>query len=177
MSLFSIFNKLLVAGGFGVVGQPCFFDSSINNEDVWKICYNLRGQNNSGCNQWKDPFHIAEYLKHSEVLPYLDNENYHASLHRYIENFESLQRLVLVGGPDDGVIVPWQSAQFGFYNENLTVIPMRAQEFYVNNWFGLKTLGDKNLIDPCTVENVGHGDWTTDERALETCILPYLDME
>ena len=27
----------------------------------------------------------------------------------YKSNFASLQKLVLVGGPDDGVITPWQS--------------------------------------------------------------------
>eukprot|EP00731_Ephydatia_muelleri_P038703 Em0869g1a len=44
-------------------------------------------------------------------------------------NFLKLQRLVLVGGPDDGVITPWQSSQFGFYNVNSeNVSPMSSQD-------------------------------------------------
>jgi len=36
-------------------------------------------------------------------------------------------RLVLIGGPDDGVITPWQSSFFGFYDANETVLEMEEQ--------------------------------------------------
>jgi len=47
----------------------------------------------------------------------------------FTANFERLSQLVLIGGPDDGVITPWQSSQFGFYDQNLNVVPMQQQVF------------------------------------------------
>lgn len=69
----------------------------------------------------------------------------------YKPNFEKLENLVLLGGPDDGVITPWQSrcinfieihvlvfslcfiiisslSHFGFYDENLNVQPYQSQQ-------------------------------------------------
>lgn len=43
-------------------------------------------------------------------------------------NFAKLGRLVLIGGPDDKVISPWQSAHFGFFDENEEVVPMEDME-------------------------------------------------
>ena len=34
------------------------------------------------------------------------------------KNFLRIKQLVLIGGPDDGVIMPWQSSIFGFYDYN-----------------------------------------------------------
>ena len=67
----------------------------------------------------------------------------------YKSNFVKLENLVLIGGPDDGVITPWQSryvhfvgiyfrdlfhktltscSHFGFYDENLNVQPYQNQQ-------------------------------------------------
>uniref|UniRef100_A0A8B9G9M9 Uncharacterized protein n=1 Tax=Amazona collaria TaxID=241587 RepID=A0A8B9G9M9_9PSIT len=43
-------------------------------------------------------------------------------------NLLRIRSLVLIGGPDDGVITPWQSSFFGFYDANETVREMQAQE-------------------------------------------------
>ncbi|KAF3839507.1 hypothetical protein F7725_018224, partial [Dissostichus mawsoni] len=56
----------------------------------------------------------------------------HAFLHltfsAWRENFLRIKKLVLIGGPDDGVITPWQSSHFGFYDSNETIVEMRNQE-------------------------------------------------
>lgn len=54
-------------------------------------------------------------------------------LTEYRNNFLRLQKLVLIGGPDDGVITPWQSAHVGAYNTNETVLPFEKQP--VSLWF------------------------------------------
>lgn len=36
------------------------------------------------------------------------NVHHHTAID-YKSNFETLENLVLIGGPDDGVITPWQS--------------------------------------------------------------------
>ena len=52
-----------------------------------------------------DPYHISDYLKNSVFLPKLNLP----SDPSYRENFMAIEDLVLIGGPDDGVISPWQS--------------------------------------------------------------------
>ncbi|TMS10938.1 Lysosomal thioesterase PPT2 [Larimichthys crocea] len=56
------------------------------------------------------------------------------------QNFLRIKKLVLIGGPDDDVITPWQSSHFGFYDSNENIVEMKNQEFYRNDTFGLKTL-------------------------------------
>ena len=58
------------------------------------------------CTHSIDPHHISEYVKKNKFLPELDtpsNSSY------YRENFMKIETLVMIGGPDDGVITPWQS--------------------------------------------------------------------
>ena len=45
----------------------------------------------------------------------------------YKRNFLRVKQVVAIGGPDDGVITPWQSSQFGFYDKNETVLPYTEQ--------------------------------------------------
>ena len=52
-----------------------------------------------------DPHHIDEYVKECNFLPKLESPTNSS----YRENFLKIQDLVMIGGPDDGVITPWQS--------------------------------------------------------------------
>ena len=45
------------------------------------------------------------YEKDNVFLPALENPRNSS----YKSNFVKLEKLVLIGGPDDGVITPWQS--------------------------------------------------------------------
>ncbi|CAB0042636.1 unnamed protein product [Trichogramma brassicae] len=68
----------------------------------------------------------------------------HTNTSTFKEGLTKLQRMVLIGGPDNGIITPWQSSQFGYYNVNETVGEMRdRRDEYQNDLIGLKTL-DKN---------------------------------
>ena len=43
------------------------------------------------------------------------------------KNFLRIKQLVLVGGPDDGVIIPWESSIFGYYDYKLNIRMMKDQ--------------------------------------------------
>ena len=49
------------------------------------------------------------------------------------KNFLRIKQLVLVGGPDDGVIIPWESSMFGYYDNKLNIRMMKDQNvcFYI----------------------------------------------
>lgn len=76
-----------------------------------------------------DPHNLKLYRAYSKFLAQVNNETGSDAKslfeHSWKTNFMRLKKLVLIGGPDDGVITPWQSAFFGFYNEEETVVPMR----------------------------------------------------
>ncbi|XP_069775668.1 lysosomal thioesterase PPT2 isoform X2 [Narcine bancroftii] len=95
--------------------------------NLYHVCYTQIGQRVSICNYWNDPHHHDLYLNTSNYLALLNNERMNPNASEWKKNFLRLQHLVLIGGPDDGVITPWQSSHFGFYNENETVVEMRRQ--------------------------------------------------
>ena len=146
------------------------FLASLPYTKIWEICYNPFGQQLAPCNYWKDPNHYTLYKLSNHFLPKLDNEVKHKSADLYKTNFEHIKHLKLIGGPDDDVINPWQSAQFGFYDSDLNLIPMEEQEFFLENWFGLKTLSDQGRVAKCTVAGVKHVDWISNEQVYTQCI-------
>jgi len=76
---------------------------------VHRLFYTSAGQKYSVANYWNDPHHQTGYLKNSKYLPYIDNVIPTANSSTFKDNFSRLKQLVLIGGPDDGVITPWQS--------------------------------------------------------------------
>ena len=139
-----------------------------------KIQSDRKGIFLNNCGSFKKACIFQEYLDTSESLPYLNNEVTTSSSPRYKRNFENLERMVLIGGPDDDVIMPWQSAHYGFYNSDLDVVLMKDQQVYKENLFGLKTLDDAGKITMCTYSNVYHTDWIRNYTVYENCIKPYL---
>ncbi|XP_038063790.1 lysosomal thioesterase PPT2-A-like isoform X2 [Patiria miniata] len=116
-------------------------------EDVYKFCYlNPFGQDVSVCNYWN----------------------------AWKENFLRLKQLVMIGGPDDGVITPWQSSHFGFYDANEKVVEMKDQEVYKMDYFGLKTLDQRNAIKTYTIPGVKHTNWHGNKTVFDSCIKPWL---
>lgn len=104
-------------------------------------------------NYWKDPFKLEKYLTGCRTLPRIDNElagdqNAEKPARRSSTpesrkaQLESLEKLVLVGSPNDGAISPWQSSLFEFYEDgsNTTVRSLRSSELY--DAIGLRTLNE-----------------------------------
>ncbi|XP_045609973.1 lysosomal thioesterase PPT2-A isoform X1 [Procambarus clarkii] len=144
-------------------------------ETAYEVFYSRVGQRVSVANYWNDPHHQTLYYKYSNYLPYLNNEINESYQKFYRNNFMKLKKLVLIGGPDDGVITPWQSSHFGYFDKEENVTEMRDQFFYQNDLFGLRSLDKAGKIKMYEVPGVYHTDWHHNVSVIKNCILPWLD--
>ncbi|XP_049440352.1 lysosomal thioesterase PPT2-A-like [Epinephelus fuscoguttatus] len=141
---------------------------------MFRICYRRVGQKVSICNYWNDPHHRYRYLQGNSFLPKLNGDSLHDDMKEWRKNFLRIKKLVLIGGPDDGVITPWQSSQFGFYDSNENIVEMRNQEFYKNDMFGLKTLDARGDVSTCVHSGVKHTRWHSNDTVFRSCIEKWL---
>ena len=126
--------------------------------------------------------HVDSYRRTSKYLPYLNNEttdpSHFANSFQWKNNFLRVKKLVLIGGPADGTINPWQSAHFGYWRDcdrSLSVIvPMRDQEVYLNDNFGLKTLDSQGRLIITTVPNTNHTMMHRDKNVVASAVIPHL---
>uniref|UniRef100_T1IS89 palmitoyl-CoA hydrolase n=1 Tax=Strigamia maritima TaxID=126957 RepID=T1IS89_STRMM len=123
---------------------------------------------------WKDPKDLAGYKKDKRYLACLNNEVKHELNKQFKDAICKLKHLVLIGGPDDGIVVPWQSSQFGYDDENGVIMDMRNTNLYKNDCICLKTLDERQAITIHTVSGVKHPDWFNNATVIENYILPYL---
>ncbi|XP_005389492.1 PREDICTED: lysosomal thioesterase PPT2 isoform X2 [Chinchilla lanigera] len=142
--------------------------------NLYRICYSPWGQEFSICNYWHDPHHDDLYLNASSFLALINGERDHPNATAWRKNFLRVGRLVLIGGPDDGVITPWQSSFFGFYDANETVLEMEEQPVYLRDSFGLKTLLARGAIERCPMAGIAHTAWHSNRTLYKTCIEPWL---
>eukprot|EP00118_Oscarella_pearsei_P026945 m.310590 g.310590 ORF g.310590 m.310590 type:complete len:288 (+) comp52889_c0_seq1:89-952(+) len=146
-------------------------------DEAWRVFYTKLGQEMSVGNYWHDPFHHDEYIEKNVFLPVLNGG--YSTNQAAAENktaFEKLGRIVMIGGPDDGVITPWQSSHFAFYadNDNLTIVETEQQQAYVENWFGLKTLKERGDFHAYAIAGVQHTHWHGNKTVFDCCIEPWL---
>ncbi|GFO49558.1 lysosomal thioesterase ppt2-like protein [Plakobranchus ocellatus] len=165
-----------LAGQFGDTDYLRFFFPLFIKDNIYRFFYTEEGQDTSVGNYWLDPHHQELYRNYSVYLGFLNNETVfiNPQSEEYRQNFLRLKNLVLVGGPDDGVITPWQSSHFGAFDEKEVVQPMRKQKWYLNDAFGLKTLDQAGAIHMYTEPNVTHHFWHVKEKIFNKYILPWL---
>lgn len=80
----------------------------------------------------------------------------------YFDNFTSLNKLVLILFSADETVVPKESSWFGSYaypeeeshSRDETIVPMRLQQLYTEDWIGLKTLDARGDVVLETCEGV-----------------------
>jgi hypothetical protein len=129
-----------------------------------------------------DPMHEDSYRRSSKFLAYLNNQtsnaDHVADSIQWKNNFLRVKKLVLIGGPDDGTINPWQSAHFGYWRQcdkGLDVIvPMREQNVYLEDSFGLKTLDGQSRIVITTVPNTNHTMMHRSQAVVNSAVIPHL---
>jgi palmitoyl-protein thioesterase len=158
------------AGQFGDTDYFDFFLPNVTRDNVYRFCYSEVGEYVSFCDYWNDPLHQSEYEKCSDFLYPLNS----GKQPDYKSNFMSVEELVLIGGPDDGVITPWQSSHFGFYDDKLDVQPYQSQGFYISDAFGLKTLDEEGRIHVYNISGVEHTHWHTNKTVFDLYIEPWL---
>lgn len=156
----------------GQFGDTSYLNGLLPNltkEHMYLFFYSDAGQEIAVGNYWKDPHHARDYQKDCNFLPKLEMASDDSRT-----NFERLEDIVLIGGPDDGVITPWQSSQFASYDENEHIVDLENQEFYLNDSFGLRTLNSEQKLHIHTVPGVQHTMWHRNESVFKCCIEPYL---
>ncbi|XP_057477615.1 uncharacterized protein LOC130765259 isoform X2 [Actinidia eriantha] len=90
----------------------------------------------------KLPYNIPSYLEKCRFLPKLNNELPDERNATYKERFSSLQNLVLIMFEQDTVLIPKETAWFGYYQDGAfdLILPPQQTKLYVEDWIGLKTL-------------------------------------
>ncbi|XP_020279576.1 lysosomal thioesterase PPT2 homolog isoform X2 [Pseudomyrmex gracilis] len=144
-------------------------------ETAYELFYSRLGQHTSVGNYWNDPYHQKLYYEYSKFLPYVNNEIKLFNNSDFKSGLIKLERMILIGGPDDGVITPWQSSHFGYYDSNLTVIEMFNRSVYKDDTIGLKTLNEQGKLEIITVPGIQHSDWHKNISIVDQFLLPYLD--
>ncbi|XP_030240044.1 lysosomal thioesterase PPT2 homolog [Drosophila navojoa] len=142
---------------------------------AFELFYTRVGQHTSVGGYWNDPHKQDLYMKYSEFLPLINNEKLSSNSTSFKMGMVRLNKLVLIGGPNDDVITPWQSSHFSYFNESLNVIPFYKREIYMNDSIGLKTLLEANKLIIIVKPFVHHLSWHLNKRVINEVIMPYLD--
>ncbi|KAL1458607.1 hypothetical protein WDU94_008744 [Cyamophila willieti] len=144
-------------------------------ETAYELFYSSVGQHISVGGYWNDPHHQNLFYKYSTFLPFINNLN--ATLNSYLfkQGLLRLNKMVLIGGPNDSVITPWQSSHFGHFSSTESVVKLHDTKMYKQDTLGLKTLDEAGKLKIVTVPGIDHFQWHSDEEVIDTHVLPYLD--
>lgn len=164
-------------GEFGNTYYLQWLFPNTSTELVYHLLYTSAFQSTlSIAGYWRDPFQHEEYLKYCEFLPELNNEVEKPFSADQKVNFQRPQRMVCVGGPDDGVIMPWESAIYQFYApESFAMLGFEETKEYKMDLFGLQSMDKAGKLVRISVPGVQHHDWYKKKNILEKYIAPYLE--
>ncbi|KAF9241649.1 Alpha/Beta hydrolase protein [Melanogaster broomeanus] len=104
---------------------------------------------------YRDPEQLLLYMSSGSFLADINNEVLLSSSRKetYAENLASLQNLVLVLFAEDKTVVPKESAWFGSEAPSeqdmwcqKTIVPMKLQSLYIDDWIGLRTLDERGAV-------------------------------
>lgn len=122
----------------------------------------------------KIPTDIISYLEGCRFLPKLNNEIIDKRNSTYKERFSSLQNLVLIMFEHDTILIPKETAWFGYYPDGSfsSVLPANETELYTEDWIGLKTLDEAGKVKFISVP----GNHLAISRSdMKTYMVPYLE--
>lgn len=122
----------------------------------------------------KIPTDIISYLEGCRFLPKLNNEIIDKRNSTYKERFSSLQNLVLIMFEHDTILIPKETAWFGYYPDGSfsSVLPANETQLYTEDWIGLKTLDEAGKVKFISVP----GNHLAISRSdMKTYMVPYLE--
>jgi len=121
----------------------------------------------------KIPTDMEDYLKGCRFLPKLNNEIPSERNATYKERFSSLENLVLIMFEDDAVLIPRETAWFGYYPDGAfnPVLPPQETKLYIEDWVGLKTLDEAGRVKFVSVPG---GHLRISRSDMKKYIVPYL---
>ncbi|KAK7820364.1 palmitoyl-protein thioesterase 1 [Quercus suber] len=117
---------------------------------------------------------IPNYLEKCRFLPKLNNELPDERNSTYKERFISLQNLVLIMFEHDTVLIPKETAWFGYYPDGAfkPILPTQQTQLYVEDWIGLKTLDEAGRVKYISVPGNHLGISRSD---MQKYVVPFLD--
>lgn len=99
---------------------------------------------------YRDPEQMELYLSSNKFLTSINNEIEKEHNATYFSNLASLDNLVLAIFAKDKTVIPKESAWFGSYASrsegDLSLVPMRLQPLYTDDWIGLRTLDERGAV-------------------------------
>ncbi|CAN6288769.1 unnamed protein product [Urochloa humidicola] len=124
----------------------------------------------------KIPTDMEDYLKGCRFLPKLNNEIPSERNATYKERFSSLENLVLIMFEDDAVLIPRETAWFGYYPDDAfdPVLPPQKTKLYTEDWIGLKTLDEAGRVKFVSVPG---GHLRISRSDMKKYIVPYLKLD
>lgn len=120
---------------------------------------------------WHDPLQEETYEKYSQFIGPFNNAL--DINHEYRENLKKLEHLVMVMFKKDSMVVPKQSAHFGYYipGQDQAVESLFESRLYKEDRLGLKVLNDTGRLHFLEMEG-DHLQFTESEFAAQ--IAPFL---
>ncbi|KAK9374901.1 Alpha/Beta hydrolase protein [Lipomyces chichibuensis] len=101
---------------------------------------------------YRDPDQYDTYLERSGFLADINNER-RVKNATYAENLSSLENLVLYLFTEDETVVPKETAWFAEVNKKTGVVtPLEERKIYIEDWFGLKALGESGRVHFGSIE-------------------------
>ncbi|GAA0140377.1 protein modifying enzyme [Lithospermum erythrorhizon] len=121
----------------------------------------------------KLPNNIGGYLNKCSFLPKLNNELPEVKNLTYKERFSSLENLVLIMFEHDTVLIPKETAWFGYYPDGAfkPVLAPQETQLYIEDWIGLKSLDDAGKVKFVRVAGNHLGISSSD---MKKYVVPYL---
>jgi palmitoyl-protein thioesterase len=109
---------------------------------------------------FRDPARFPTYLEANHFLTSINNEIPESRNETYARGLASLNKLVLVLFDSDQTVFPKETSWFGseavvdeyanadqtLLRSRTTIIPMREQPLYVEDWIGLRTLDERGGV-------------------------------
>ncbi|KAB1998730.1 hypothetical protein ES319_D12G110300v1 [Gossypium barbadense] len=122
----------------------------------------------------KIPTDMSDYLKGCRFLPELNNEINGMRNSTYKERLASLQNLVLIMFEDDTVLIPKETAWFGYFPDGAfePVLPVQETKLYKEDWISLKTLDEAGKVKFVNVSG-NHLQISTSD--MKKYMVPYLE--
>ena len=133
------------------------FFPGIARHTAFELFYSELGQHTSVGGYWNDPHHHALYLNYSLFLPYIDNILSSVHSTEYKSGFSKLKKLILIGGPDDGVITPWQSRWVSMKLFQITWENKPNDKGKQWNYRVISYRLSQHQLRPSSIENDAHG--------------------
>ncbi|KAI5081367.1 hypothetical protein GOP47_0004550, partial [Adiantum capillus-veneris] len=121
----------------------------------------------------KIPTDLEGYSKGCKFLPKLNNELEEFRNTTYKERFSSLNELVLIMFENDKVLIPPETAWFGFYASNnlKNIVAANETDLYKDDWIGLRALDEAGKV---TWLSLPGGHLHIKEAEMMTHVVPYL---